>query len=217
MNPTVYEGVYEIFKKKRKALYTKALTPHVLFDETVTNGYREFSPYHSKIAAGIIKRIKELPIKKDSVILYLGASHGYTASFVSDICSEGMIFCIDHAPTVVRNLLTVCKIRNNMIPLLGDATKPETYKQRVVPVDCIIQDVAQKDQVGILIKNLIYLKPKGHIILAVKTRSIDVTKRPDVIIKNVEQELKKHVHILDIKRLDPYEKDHFLIIGKRKT
>lgn len=216
MKETNYKGIFEDFTKKKRLLYTKALTPQPFFNERIQDGFREFSPYHAKIAAAIMKHIKELPLKEDTTILYLGAGHGYTPSFLSDIITKGIIFCVDIAPVVVRKLLVVCKQRENMIPILANAAHPETYEKRIVPVDVIIQDVAQKNQAEIVHRNMQLLKPKGTVLISIKTRSIDVTKKPEFVMKGVTKELEQFLKIIDIKSLEPYEKDHYILLGKKK-
>lgn len=217
-----YMGFYFINLKNRKFLATKNLTPEKRFFNEKLNtynnvNYREINPFHSKLAAAITKRILIIPIKEDDNVLYLGASHGYTPSYISDIIGKnGKIFCIDFAPRVVRDLLFVCEERKNMIPILADANKPETYKNRITQVDIIYQDVAQKNQIEILLKNLQFLKPKGYALIAIKTRSIDVTKSPQKIYKDVEEKLKEKLRIIDKKELDPFQKDHgFFVCQKR--
>lgn len=217
-----YNGIYFINLKNKKLIATKNLTPGKRFFNERTNKennaeYREINPSHSKLAAAIIKKISFIPIKENDKVLYLGASHGYTASYVSDIVKEkGIVFCIDFAPRVVRDLLFVCEERENMMPLLADANKPEKYKNRVIQVDVIYQDIAQKNQVEILLKNLQFLKPKGYAIIAIKARSIDVTKFPQKIYKDVEESLKEKLKIIDKKELDPFQKDHCFFVCQKK-
>ena len=157
-----FDNVFNIQDKNRRILVTKNLSPgKAFFKERLFNvddiEYREFNPTRSKLAASIVKKISFMPIKKDEKILYLGASHGYTPSFVSDIIGDnGLVFCLDFAPRVVRDLYMICEERKNMIPILADANKPETYKDRISNVNIIFQDIAQKIQVEILFKNLIF-------------------------------------------------------------
>jgi fibrillarin-like pre-rRNA processing protein len=61
-----------------------------------------------------------------------------------------------------------------------------------------------------------FLKPDGFAMLAVKSRSIDVTKNPDVVYKQEEEKLKKHFSITEKIKLDPYEKDHAFFVLKPK-
>ena len=64
-------------------------------------------------------------------------------------------------------------------------------------------------------KNLVYLKKGGYGILAVKARSIDVTKKPKEVYKQVQEELEKHLNIIDYRVLDPFERDHCMFICKK--
>ena len=219
---TNYEGLFQGYLGNRKILLTKNLTPGLaFFDEKLIKEdnieYRELNPSRSKFAAAAIKRISFDPIKEGSKILYLGASHGYTPSFLSDIVkNSGVIFCLDFAQRVVRDLLFICEKRENMIPILADAKKPETYKNRIETVDVIYQDVAQKNQVEILFKNLQFLSNKGYILIAIKARSIDSTRHPSKIFREVEDMLKEKLKIIDKKELAPFEKDHIFFVCQKR-
>ncbi|HIH25265.1 fibrillarin-like rRNA/tRNA 2'-O-methyltransferase [Candidatus Woesearchaeota archaeon] len=217
-----FDNVFNIQDKNRRILVTKNLSPgKAFFKERLFNvddiEYREFNPTRSKLAASIVKKISFMPIKKDEKILYLGASHGYTPSFVSDIIGDnGLVFCLDFAPRVVRDLYMICEERKNMIPILADANKPETYKDRISNVNIIFQDIAQKIQVEILFKNLIFLNPKGYVVIAIKSRSIDVTQNPRKIFREVEEKLSSRLKIIDKRELDPFERDHILFVCQKK-
>ena len=214
---TNYYGFYELWIGKRRLLLTKSLDNNTFFSEKLIDGYREIEPRRSKLAAAIIKKISKLPFNKGDKILYLGASHGYTASFLSDVAGEkGLIFCIDFAPRVVRDLLLLCEKRTNMIPILADANKPLTYADRIEKCDILYQDIAQKNQLEIFIKNFIHLKQKAFAILVVKTRSIDVTKSPKRIAEEIHSKLSEKVRIIDYKDLNPLEKDHYFFLCKLK-
>ncbi len=219
---SICKGVYFIQQRNRKQLVTKNFTPgKSFFNERLfkdnNQEYREFNPGHSKLGSAIVKKISLIPINENDKVLYLGASHGYTPTYVSDIVREkGLVFCIDFAPRVVRDLLLICEERENMIPLLADANKPDLYKNRISQVDVIYQDIAQKNQVEILFKNLQFLKPKGYTLLAIKARSIDVTKNPQKIYKEVEDKLKEKFRIIDKRELDPFQKDHIFFVMQRK-
>ncbi len=219
---TKYKGIYIIEISSKKILATENLTQNRrFFDEKLLSvegcEYREFNPFRSKLAAAVLKKISILPIKEKDKILYLGASHGYTPSYISDIIKkEGIMFCVDFAPRVVRDLLFICEERKNMIPILADANKPQTYKNRVIQVDIIYQDIAQKNQVEILLKNLDFLKQRGYILIAIKSRSIDVTKHPQKVYKEVEEKLKEKLRIIDKKELGPFQKDHMFFVCQKK-
>ena len=207
----------------RVKIYTPNLTPGIrYFDEEIErfggNEYRFFDAKRSKLAASIVKEISQIGIKEGDTILYLGASHGYTPSFVSDIVGEnGFIYALDFAPRVVRDLVFVCEKRKNMAPIMGDANQPKTYKHRVTKVDIVYQDVAQRNQAEIFLKNCdMFLKSGGFGLLAVKSRSIDITKKPKEIYFAIRQELEKKMTVVDNRVLDPFEKDHCMFVCKKK-
>lgn len=210
-----FDGVYFGWKEKRKLYFTKSTDS--FFGERIVEGYREVNITRSKLFAAIAKGISKTFLNEGDKVLYLGASHGYTPSFVSDIVGKnGFVFCLDFAPRVVRDLVNVCEKRENMTAILGDASKPEEYADRIVEVDVLYQDIAQKSQVDILFKNLRFVKKNGYVLFAVKARSINVIKNPKIVFKEVEEKLKEKLKILDFKTLDPFEKDHCFYVCQKK-
>ncbi len=213
----VFPGVFE----DNKRLYTLNSNPqHKLFDEElIVDGGREFrswSPMRSKLAAAIVKGIPQLPIVKNSKVLYLGAAHGYTPSFVSDIASDGVVFALDFAPRVVRDLVFVAEKRRNILPLLADANHPETYLNLVGSVDIVYQDVAQRNQVDIFLKNCsTLLKSGGYGLLALKARSVDVTQQPQALFAAAKKELEKRMNVIDVRFLSPLQKDHAFFLCRK--
>src|SRR3989344_7502973 len=140
--------IFEVYDNGRN-IYTKNLTPgKIYFEERVVregkDEYREFDPFRSKLASTIIKGCTNIGIRKGDIVLYLGCSHGYTPSFVSDIIGkEGLLFGVDPAPRVMRDFVFLCEERKNMVPLLVDANHPEEYTFRVCMADIVYQDIAQ--------------------------------------------------------------------------
>lgn len=184
--------------------------------KTINGKIEIWDPFHSKIAAGIKKGIKLPDIKDDAIILYLGAAEGYTISHISNLCRNETIIGLDISPISMQKLYILAKDRNNLVPILADANKPEEYKELIdCKVDLIIQDIAQKNQAEILIKNsLHFLKKDGWIILSLKLPAISQNSRG---IVDVQMELlKKHFKIIDQRRLEPFEKKHVLIVGQMK-
>ena len=221
-NSKIFE-VYETRLGKRRLLLTKSLVPgKTVYDEKTFRDdgieYREWKPEKSKLAASILKGTPNTGIRKDDVILYLGSSTGTTVSHVSDIVGkEGFIFALDHAPRVMREMVFVAEDRKNIAPVLADANRPEQYADKVCQADVLYQDVAQKNQVDIFLKNIdLFLKEGGYALLALKARSIDVTKNPKQIFKQVRAELEKTLTIIDYRELEPYQKDHCMFICKKK-
>ncbi|MHA1399904.1 MAG: fibrillarin-like rRNA/tRNA 2'-O-methyltransferase [Candidatus Heimdallarchaeaceae archaeon] len=195
-----------------KKVYTERL---VNIDGTE---YRVFDPYKSKLGAGIRNDLRTFPFKDGVKILYLGAASGTTVSHVSDIIGEdGEIYAIEFSARSLRDLVTVAERRKNIIPILSDARYPETYSFTVPIVDVIFEDVAQPFQTEILWVNVkSFLKKGGYFFLAVKARSIDVTKNPKVIFEEVKKEILDYgLEIIEEIDLAPYEKDHILFIGKK--
>jgi fibrillarin-like pre-rRNA processing protein len=177
---------------------------------------REWDPNRSKVAAGIKKGI--IPeIKENYNVLYLGAAEGYTISFISDILLNGLVFGIDISAYSMQKLLLVSEKKKNIVPLLGDCNKPESYSQFLKEkFDFIIQDIAQKNQVDILIKNSdLFLKEKGKILLSLKLSAISQRDHR----KTTEDQitiLKRKFKIIDQKKLEPFEKNHVLIYAEKK-
>ena len=192
------QGIYEQRKGKRTVLFTRNLTPgKTVYDEKLVREgkieYREWNSRRSKLAAFLMKGGNQIGIKDGYTVLYLGASYGTTASHV-------------------------CEERKNMAPLFFDANRPEKYKDRVkIPVDVVYMDIAQRSQAEIFLKNVeMFLKPEGFCLLAVKSRSIDVTKKPGVIFKEVRRKLEEKLIIVDYKTLEPFELDHCMFVCKKR-
>ncbi|MCE4628590.1 MAG: fibrillarin-like rRNA/tRNA 2'-O-methyltransferase [Desulfurococcales archaeon] len=179
--------------------------------------YREWNAYRSKLAGALLKGLEELPIKEGDRLLYLGIASGTTASHISDIIGpRGRIYGVEFAPRVMRDLLLVVRERKNIYPILGDARFPEKYRHLVEGVDGLYADVAQPDQASIVVRNArMFLRDQGYLLLAIKARSIDVTREPsDVYRMQVETLVRGGFRILDIVHLDPFDKDHAMIYAR---
>ena len=223
IKPSRVFEVYESDEARKKQLYTINLAPgkkvygEKLVEENGTE-YREWDAFKSKLAAFILKGSPNTGLRKNDVVLYLGSASGTTVSHVSDIVGkDGFVFAFDISPRVMRDLIFLCYDRDNIAPILGDAGKIEETKERICIVDVIYQDVAQKNQVGIFLKNTdLFLKRTGYGLLAVKARSIDVTRKPKDIFKEVKSALEKELVIVDYRELDPFQKDHCMFMCKKK-
>lgn len=200
--------------------WTKNLTPgEIVYDEKLTsNGaLRQWSVKKSKLAAGLAKGLKKLPIQEGDIILYLGASSGTTVSHLSDMVGEeGMIFAVEFSFYMLRRLVMLAEKRKNIAPILADAHRPEIYAPLICEVDFLFQDVAQKDQVAIFLKNLTFLKQGKQAMLSIKAKSIDVLADPRDVYERVKKELEKEVKIHWQSRLDPFEKDHCLFVVEKR-
>jgi fibrillarin-like pre-rRNA processing protein len=216
----IQSGIFIERNRNRNTYWTKALIPgqRVYDEKLIQNGeYREWSIRKSKFAAGLAKGIRNIKIKKKDKVLYLGASSGTTVSHISDIVgSEGMVFAVEYAFQMARQLIFFAETRPNIAPILADANKPEMYKDNIVQVDFLFQDIAQKNQVEIFVKNLQFLKKGKHAVLAVKSKSIDIAVPTKKMYAQVHKELRKHGNIIAETRLDPLEKDHCIFVLEKK-
>ncbi len=206
----LFEGVW----RKNEKLYTENLVPgNRVYGEELVDfeeiELRRWDPHRSKLGAAISKGLPELALDRNSTVLYLGAASGTTPSHLSDICSEGIIFGVEHSPRVVRDLLKLSEDRKNLAPVYADARKPEDFSDLVGKVDLVFQDIAQPDQIPILKRNCKrFLKPDGEALIALKLRSISSSRDLQEIIDDSEAELKQGFDIRWSSDLEPYEKDH---------
>ncbi|HII16479.1 TPA: fibrillarin-like rRNA/tRNA 2'-O-methyltransferase [Candidatus Woesearchaeota archaeon] len=215
-------GVYEE-KGRRTTLFTKNLAPgSAVYGEQLVKKdsieYREWQPQRSKIAAAIQNGCNNIFIREGQAILYLGASYGTTVSHVSDLIGTGgIIFAVEIAHRSMRDCVLVAEKRPNIAPILADAAKPKGYAGRVCLCDLVFQDITQRNQVEIFLRNCaLFLKDGGHGMIAIKARSIDVTRKPKGIFREAAQQLEKEMIIIDQKLLTPYQLDHMLFVVKKK-
>lgn len=212
----IFEGVYRINGR----LATENLVQGFrVYDEKLIrqrgNEYRIWDPFRSKLAAAIENGLKEFPLEINSNVLYLGASSGTTASHIADICSNGLVYCIESSKRMVRELIPVTMKKTNMIPILADARKPREYFSKIGRIDFIYQDVAQPNQAEILLRNSEEFQPRNAM-LAIKARSISSIRKPKDVFREETEKLKERFQILQIIDLRPYDKDHVLVNLGRK-
>ena len=201
---------------------TKSLAPGTkVYGERIIseagNEYRSWDPYRSKLCAAILKGLKEMPIKPGSRVLYLGAASGTTASHVSDVVGKkGIAYCVEFAPRTMRDLINVCSVRENMVPIMADARKPEEYANYInKKVDIIYEDVADPEQARIMLANAkAFLKKGGFGMIAIKSQSIDVSKRPEETYRHVLEELESAFDVVQKMGLNPFDKDHLFVLLK---
>ncbi|AAY80681.1 fibrillarin-like rRNA/tRNA 2'-O-methyltransferase [Sulfolobus acidocaldarius] len=222
---TQFDNVYEcIFNDGTTRLCTKNLSPgHNVYGERLIKyggvEYREWNAFRSKLAGAIVKGLKYNPIVKGSKILYLGAASGTTPSHISDIVElQGKVYSVEFSPRVIRELLLVAQYRPNMFPILADARFPQYYKSLVENVDIVYVDIAQPNETEIAMYNArFFLKKNGYMMIAIKSRSIDVTKDPREIYNAEAKKLEDAgFDIREVLELDPYDKDHAMIVVKYK-
>lgn len=209
-------GIYILQERDASRLATRSSDPVPVYGERIHDGYRLWDPYRSKLAALILKgKGQDLPLKNDSRVLYLGAATGTTVSHVADIVCEGLVYAVEFSPRSMRDLVRLCQRRNNIIPILADAAKPEDYAPLLEPVDLVYQDVAQRDQARIAMDNCAkYLRDEGELYLMLKTRSVDTTATPRAVL---DSEIKKITGFEQVEFIDllPYHQDHWAVRARR--
>jgi len=202
-------------------LYTRNLVPGVaVYGERLVAQegveYREWDRRRSKLAALLGKGVGVFPFGKRTDVLYLGAAQGTTVSHLSDICADGTIYAVEVSRRAFQKLLDLSERRQGVMPILADAEHPDTYERLVPPVDVVYQDVAQRDQVSIFVRNLSFLRPGGFGILMLKARSADVAAKPRTVYEATRRALSKAgLEVLQVTELDPHEKDHAAFLVER--
>ena len=182
--------------------------------------FRQWDHFRSKLAAAIKNGLKELPIKPGSNVLYLGAAEGTTISHVADIIGEkGIAFGVDVSERVMRKFILICEQRENIVPILADADNPQTYKEYLEgkKIDVLYQDVSQKNQAEIFLKNSgCFLHKGAHGLLAIKAKSISQEKKVEEIFEQETAKLEEQFKVKQVINLKPFEKDHVMVLCEKK-
>jgi fibrillarin-like pre-rRNA processing protein len=174
---------------------------------------REWNPTRSKLAAAIMNGLQTFPFTAESGVLYLGAAQGTTPSHVSDIVERGFVVCIELSQKTFEKLLPLCERRENMLPVLADANQPAGYAEYAKGCSVLYQDVAQPNQAAIFLKNFDF---PGYGMLCIKSRSVDVAKRPRKVFDAEIETLKAGgLDILEVIPLEPFEKDHVMVVCRK--
>jgi fibrillarin-like pre-rRNA processing protein len=210
----ISEGVFKIDGRIATANFVKG---QKVYDEDLrkVNGveYRLWNPYRSKLAAAFLKGMKTMRIAKGSSVLYLGAATGTTCSHISDIVGDtGVVYCVENSERSMRDLLSICDSRKNMMPIFSDARNTKEYGPEVGVVDVLYQDVSARDQASILVDNSQFLKEKGYAYVAIKSQSISVSKNPSIVYKEFLKQVStvfKTVESIDIR---PFDQKHLFVV-----
>jgi len=225
VKPHRHEGVF-IAKGKDDALVTLNLVPGesvygekriAVDDADGKKEYRVWNPFRSKIAAAILGGVENIYIKPGLKVLYLGAASGTTVSHVSDILGpEGVCYAVEFSQRSGRDLINVAKKRTNIVTIIEDARYPNRYRMLVGMVDVLFADVAQPDQARILALNAsTFLKNDGHFVISIKANCIDSTATPEAVFdREVRKLQQENFKPLEKITLEPYERDHAVVIGK---
>lgn len=222
-----FPGIF-VCRGKEDFLATRNATPGVsVYGEkrmavTVENEkieYRVWNPYRSKLAAGIVSGIDNTHIAPGSKVLYLGAASGTSVSHVSDIVGpKGVVYAVEFSQRSGRDLIKLATKRKNIVPIVEDARYPHKYRMLVPMVDTIFSDVAQPDQTRIVALNADYfLKEKGGVLISIKANCVDSTAPPQKVFAEEVEKLRKHgIRPQEQITLEPFEKDHAIVVATYK-
>jgi len=178
--------------------------------------YRVWNPFRSKLAACVLGGVDAIHMPPGSKVLYLGAASGTSVSHVSDIVGpEGMVYAVEFSHRSGRDLINMAKKRMNVVPIIEDARHPHKYRMLVPMVDTIFADVAQPDQARIVAINASYfLKSGGHFVISIKANCIDSTAEAEAVFAGEVKKMRaEKMKPLEQVTLEPYERDHAVVVG----
>ncbi|KAK8101218.1 Fibrillarin [Apiospora kogelbergensis] len=234
VEPHRHEGIF-VSRGKEDHLLTRSVAPglevygekRIQVDDTSKDAdgapvstkveYRVWNPFRSKLAAGVIGGIDNIYMKPGSRVLYLGAASGTSVSHVSDLVGpSGNVYAVEFSHRSGRDLVNMAQNRTNVIPIVEDARHPLRYRMLVPMVDCIFADVAQPDQARIVALNAhMFLKVGGGVVISIKANCIDSTAAPEAVFAQEVQKLRaEHIKPQEQLTLEPYERDHCIVIGQ---
>lgn len=211
MKPASWEGVF----REGRDLYTVNRTPGTkVYGESLSTvdgvEYRAWDPFRSKLAALLLKGAPEDVLGQPRTVLYLGASHGTTASHLSDLWPHATIFAIEKSATSFAPLLALARTRPGLVPILADAQLPERYQADVGAVDLLYQDIAQRNQAGIYVENArACLAPGGRGVLMLKVRSVTQQRSTASVVREARSALvAAHLAVTYETPLSPFSREH---------
>ncbi len=208
MKKSRYNGVYT----DGKNYYTRTKIGESIYGEKIVRKgtwyYRLWDPHRSKLSSAMHAKLRNFPFK-DSKILYLGAATGTTVSHISDLAK--VVWAVEISPISMNSLVSLAERRKNVIPILADARYPKRYAMFVDSPDVIYQDISQRDQVNIFLKNMDFFNPK-YGFLMLKTRTIDMRKRPRDVMNESKKIIEKKYGIVEVVNISRYQKDHYAVM-----
>jgi len=217
-----FKGVYV---GKADMLLTKNMTPGSsaygekrisIVESGKKTEYRIWNCYRSKLAAGIACGLDNIFISPGAAVLYLGAANGTTLSHVSEIVGpETLVYAVEFSQRSGRDLVNLAMKRNNIVPIIEDARSPYKYRMLVPMVDVIFSDISQPDQSRIVMENAQYfLKDEGGIVISIKASCVDSSVPPEKVFADEVNWLRKNqFKPLEQVTLEPYEKNHAMVVG----
>jgi fibrillarin-like pre-rRNA processing protein len=218
VEPSPWPGVW----REGRELFTRNAVPGTsVYGEPLRRSdsveYRGWDPWRSKLAALLARGAPTSVLEPPRSVLYLGASHGTTASHLSDLWPTAPIFAVEKSPSSFAPLVALARRRSNLYPILADAQLPERYRADVGEVDLLYQDVAQRDQVRIFRENAdACLAVGGRGMLMLKVRSVTQRRPSAVVARESRAELERHGFAIDgAWSLAPFAREHLALAVRR--
>jgi len=181
--------------------------------------YRLFEPGRSKLAAAVTRGwTGDLP-RPGERWLYLGAASGTTASHVADLVGpSGRVYAVEKSVRPFSRLYALSDRWPNLFPILADAREPVRYSDLVPEVDGVYSDVAQPDQLTIVLRNAeLFLRAAGSpLLIALKTASMGRDRAPAGHLADGERALESVVDLEPSVKLDPFHRAHYLLGGRAR-
>ncbi len=206
----------------RRELWTEAVgeLPPVYgerWTEAAERRYRLFEPGRSKLAAAIVRGWSgDLPAPGE-LWLYLGAASGTTASHVADLVGpEGRVYAVERSVRPFARLVALAERWPNLRPILADAREPLEYAGLVPPADGLYADIAQPDQLEIVVRNaeLLLSGVGGRLLVALKTPSMGRGRSAVAHRAGFESTLADVAALAPSVSLEPFHKGHFMVGGR---
>jgi fibrillarin-like pre-rRNA processing protein len=182
--------------------------------------YRSFEPARSKLSAALVRDWPGAIPELDERWLYLGAASGTTTSHVADLVGlSGRVYALERSLRPFGRLLALARRWPNLYPILGDAREPRSYVGLVPRVQGIYADIAQADQVEIVLANsALFLEgPGAHLLVALKTASMGRDATAPQHVRRAEEELGRYFDLEPSARLDPFHRGHYLVGGTARA
>ncbi len=213
-------------RSDRSELWTEtaAAPPSVYGERWIERGgrtFRAFDPTRSKLAAGVLRGWEGPLPREGERWLYLGAASGTTASHVADLVGPtGAVYALERSVRPFSRLVALADRWPSLLPILGDARTPSSFLDLVPPVDGLYADIAQPDQVEIVLANAAEFVrgPESAILMALKTASMGRDAPAAGHLHRAEGAMERFVDLDPSVKLDPFHRGHFLVGGRpRRT
>jgi len=212
----------EVARGDRRELWTETVgDPPPVYGERWTDledrRLRVFEPARSKLAAAVVRGwAGDLPAPGERW-LYLGAASGTTASHVADLVGpEGRVYAVERSVRPFARLLALSERWPNLCPILGDARDPQDYAALVPPAAGLYADIAQADQLEIVLHNAeLLLRGDGaRVLVALKTASMGRHRSATGHRESAEGKLANEVALYPSVTLEPFHRGHFMVGGR---